>query len=248
LASDLESIKAQRATKKLEVDKELSVAKAAMEIAQWNYDQQTITSPIDGVVLDRPASLGTRLAVNDHLMQVADVDPASLLMRAQVDEEDRVKLREGQKVNLTLYSFPGHPFVGKVVKIYPQADTERRTFEVDVKPDAPDPDFAAGMTGELAFEIAYKSQAAVVPAQAVQGGVIWVVRDGKLRRSEAVVGLKSVERVEVLSGLNSGDLVLISPVGKMEPGDSVQVEKVDPRAAALLNRPAEKTGSFKGFN
>ena len=91
-------------------------------------------------------------------------------MRAQVDEEDRVKLRDAQRVNVTLYSFPGRPFVGAVAKVYPQADAERRTFEVDVKFDAPDPGLAPGMTGELAFEVAHKERAMVIPAQALQVG------------------------------------------------------------------------------
>ena len=248
VVSDLEATKALRATKRLELEKEASIAKTALEIAQWNFDQQTITSPIDGVVLDRPVSLGTRLAINDHLMQVADVDPASLVMRAQVDEEDRVKLRDKQKVYVTLYSFPGRPFVGTVSKIYPQANADRRTFEVDVKLDKADPNLSPGMTGELAFEMSSKAIATVIPAQAVQSGIVWVVRGGKLERSAASIGIKSVERMEVLGGLNPEDLVLISPAGKMEPGQKVRTEFVDPRVAAALNRPAEKTDGFKGFN
>jgi multidrug efflux pump subunit AcrA (membrane-fusion protein) len=247
--SDLESAKAQRATKKLELEKEAAIAKAALDIAQWNFDQQTINSPVDGVVLDRPVSLGTRLAVNDHLMKVADIDPSRLVMRAQVDEEDRVKLRDQQRVTVTLYSFPGRPFTGSLAKIYPQADVERRTFEVDVKladADA-DPNLSPGMTGELAFEVGYKPKANIIPAQAVQAGVVWLVRDQRLVRSQAVIGLKSVERAEILSGVTPGDLVLISPIGKMREGQAVRAEFVDPRTAALRNRPVEKADAFKGF-
>jgi HlyD family secretion protein len=245
--SDLESAKAQRATKKLELEKEAAIAKAALDIAQWNFDQQTITSPVDGVVLDRPVSLGTRLAVNDHLMKVADVDPSRLVMRAQVDEEDRVKLRDQQRVVVTLYSFPGRPFTGTLAKIYPQADVERRTFEVDVKLTEADPNLAPGMTGELAFEVGYKPKANIVPAQAVQSGFVWLVRDQRLVRSQAVIGLKSVERAEIVSGVAPGELVLISPIGKMREGQAVRAEFIDPRTAALQNRPVEKADAFKGF-
>jgi HlyD family secretion protein len=245
--SDLESAKAQRATKQLELEKESSVAKAALDIAQWNYDQQTIRSPIDGVVLDRPVSLGTRLAINDHVMQVADVEPNQLVVRAQVDEEDRTLLQGGQKVIVTLYSFPGRPFTGVVHKIYPQADTDRRTFEVDVKLTDPDNNMAPGMTGELAFEVASKPLAMVVPAQAVQAGSVWIVRDQKLVKSAAQIGLKSVERAEIITGLSAGDQVLISPIGQMPEGQQVRTQFVDPRTAAALNKPVEKADAFKGF-
>ena len=64
----------------------------------------------NAVVLDRPVTVGTRLAVNDHIMWVADVRPEKLIMRAAVDEEDKVYVKEGQIVRMTLYAFPGQVF------------------------------------------------------------------------------------------------------------------------------------------
>src|SRR5207248_2125403 len=131
--AQLESLKSVRAAKKLELDREVEVAKSAVSIAQWNLDQQTLKSPIDGVVLDRPTSIGTRVAVNEQIMRVADVTSANLVMRAAVDEEDVARVRVDQAVRLTLYAFPGQIFSGRVDRIYEEADRERRTFEVDVK-------------------------------------------------------------------------------------------------------------------
>jgi multidrug resistance efflux pump len=159
LWSENESLKAQRAAKKLELQRMMDVAQAALDSAQAEFDKQQVKSPIDGAVLDRPISLGTRLAVNDHIMQIADVSPAQLLMRAAVDEEDINKVRVDQPVKMTLYSFAGEIFDGTVAKIYDKADPDRRTFEVDVKVDKRDERFAAGMTGELAFIMASKERA-----------------------------------------------------------------------------------------
>ncbi|HTL27655.1 MAG TPA: efflux RND transporter periplasmic adaptor subunit, partial [Tepidisphaeraceae bacterium] len=93
LWGEAESVKAQRAASQLELDREVEVARSAVNIAQWNLDQQTLKSPIDGVVLDRPTSQGTRVAINDQIMRVADVSPGNLVMRAAVDEEDIGKVR-----------------------------------------------------------------------------------------------------------------------------------------------------------
>src|SRR5438445_2118940 len=153
--SDVEQLKAQKATKKIDLQKDLQVAEAALKIAQWNLDRQTIRCPIENaVVLDRPVTVGTRLAVNDHLMWVADVRPEKLIMRAAVDEEDKVYVKEGQMVRMTLYAYAGRAFTGKVKKVYDKADTDRRTFEVDVEMVEKEPTFSAGMTGELAFVMA----------------------------------------------------------------------------------------------
>lgn len=245
--SQCEGAKAQRACKKLELEKELQVARAAVEIAQFNADQQTVRSPIDGVVLDRPIAQGTRLAINDHILLVADVTPNDLVMRAAVDEEDKIKVQPKQTVRMMLYSFPGRPFRGTVEKVYDKADPDRRTFEVDVRLADPDPGLAPGMTGELAFIISSKERAPVIPSQALQSNAVWIVRDRRLVKSAARIGLQSVERVEVLSGLRADDEVVISPIGKLREGALVRTKSMDPAAAAGLNKEPEKD-TFKGFN
>jgi len=248
LIIESESIRAQKAAKQLELQKEVEVAKAAVNIAQWNLQQQTLKSPIDAVVLDRPTSLRTRVAVNDPIMRVADVAPKNLVMRADVDEEDVAKVNIGQTVRLTLYAFAGQVFAGKVARIYDQADASRRTFEVDIDFDAPNDRFLPGMTGELAFVMSEKQSVLVVPSQALQEGSIYIIRDGKLEKSDAVIGLKSIERIEILSGIDPGTKVVISPATTLTPGQTVRTKFIDPAAAAGLNKPAPVAGAFKGFS
>jgi multidrug efflux pump subunit AcrA (membrane-fusion protein) len=248
LFGEAESVKAERATAKLELDREVQVAQSASNIAQWNLDQQTLKSPIDGVVLDRPTSQGTRVAVNDQIMRIADVSPANLVMRAAVDEEDIGKVRQGQTVRMTLYSFAGQSLSGKVSKIYDEADPERRTFEVDVHLDKHEQRLSPGMTGELAFILAEKPSALVVPSQAIQDGKVYVVRNGAIVLTDAKVGLRSVQRTEILGGLEQGDRVVISPIGSIEAGQHVGTTFLDPTTAAGLNKEPDQVGTFKGFN
>ena len=246
--AEVEQIKAQKATKKIDLQKDLQVAEAALKIAQWNLDRQTIRCPIENaVVLDRPVTVGTRLAVNDHIMWVADVRPEKLIMRAAVDEEDKVYVKEGQIVRMTLYAYAGRTFTGKVKKVYDKADTDRRTFEVDVEMVEKEPTFSAGMTGELAFVMAEKASAWVIPSQAVQSGVVWTVKDGVLARPNVKLGLKSIERVEVLSGLSAQDQVVISPLESPEEGQRVRTQFMDPTAAANVNKPKVEK-AFQAFN
>jgi multidrug efflux pump subunit AcrA (membrane-fusion protein) len=247
LWSAAESIKSQRAARKLELERDMTVAQAALDIAQWNIDQQTIRAPADGVVLDRPVSLGTRVKINDQLMRIADVSPENLVMRAAVDEEDKTRLQPEQLVNLTLYAYPARVFQGVVKRIYPQADPERRTFEVDVQVTPPDQRFAAGMTGELAFVVASRSSAIIVPSQVVQRDALWIVRDNRLERINVEIGLRSIERTEILRGVQPGDRVVISPSTEFKEGSIVKTHYLDPAIAAGLNTPAAQT-PMRGFN
>ncbi len=102
-------------------------------------------------------------------------------------------VRTDQPVRMTLYSFPGEVFGGRVTKIYDKADPDRRTFEIDIALDRPGEPLAAGMTGELAFVVAEREGATVVPAQALQSGRVYTVRDGRLAAVDAQIGLKSIE-------------------------------------------------------
>ncbi len=252
LWSDAEAFKSQIAARKLDLQRDLEVARAALSSAQWELDQAAIHSPIDGTVLDWPVSDGTRVAINDHVLQLADVSPGHLVMRAQVDEEDKNSLRpptdaDRQVVKMTLYAYPNEILTGTVDKIYDKADPDRRTYEVDVKFDRPDLRLAAGMTGELNFIVAQRQDATIVPTQAVQGGMIMIVRDGQLERPDINIGLKSVERTEITSGLKDGDTVVISPILDLQTGQSVRTHWIDPVIAADLNEPKTSADAFKGF-
>ena len=168
-------------------------------------------------------------------------------MRADVDEEDVANVSEGQTVRMTLYSFPGQVLRGKVTKIYDQADESRRTFEVDVQLDDPNERLQPGMTGELAFVIATRDRALVIPAQALQDGGVYVVRDKRLDKVTVETGLKSIERIEVLSGLSPGVQVVITPATTMRAGQVVRTKYMDPVAAAGLNKPPPIVEAFKSF-
>lgn len=252
LQSDAESYKSQIAAKKLDLHRDVEIGQAALASAQWEQDQATIRSPIDGTVLDWPVSEGTRVAVNDHILQLADVSPGHLVMRAQVDEEDKNRLRpptgaDQQTVKMTLYAYPDEILTGKVRRIYDKADPDRRTYEVDVTFDRPDLRLAAGMTGELNFIVAERQNAMIVPTQTMQGGSVMLVRNGRLERPDVVTGLRSIERTEILSGLNQGDVIVISPILDLQAGQAVRTHWIDPLAADRLNDPKTSNGSFNGF-
>jgi multidrug efflux pump subunit AcrA (membrane-fusion protein) len=171
-------------------------------------------------------------------MRIADVRPQSLVMRAAVDEEDIAQVNVGQVVRMTLYAFPGRTFDGKVLRIYDEADSSRRTFEVEVGIDEPDPRLAPGMTGELAFVVAEKLDATIIPAQAAYDDALYVVHDGRVRRLPAKFGLRSVDRVEVLSELSPQELVVIGLIDHDSDGDRVNTRFTDPKQANGLTSAA----------
>ena len=248
--SEQASLVAQKQAKQYELQRDAEVAQAEYDSALWNTQQQTLKAPIDGAVLDRPTSRGTRVAVNDVILRIADVRPEELVMRAAVDEEDVTKVRPGQTVRMSLYSFPGVAISGRVVKIYDEADASRRTFEIDVAFERADPKLAPGMTGELAFVIDEKPSATIVPCTAVQAGKLHVVRDGKLVAADVEVGLRSFDRVEIKSGVGPDDAVVVTPIGNLSAGSRVRTSEADIKTLIAAESAAAARGGeggvFKG--
>lgn len=249
LWGDLESLKAQRAAKLRELQQDVETAESADRAAQENLNRQTLRSPIDGVVLDQPIAQGTRVEINGHLMQIADLGPSSLIMRAAVDEENIAAVDKDQRVKMTLYSFPGRTFDGIVEQKYPKADASRRTFDVDIKFATSENKLQPGMTGELAFIEQTRQRALIVPSQAFQEKSIWTIRSGRLARTDASIGIKSVDRTEITGGLGTGELVVIGPILGLKEGQMVRVgSMIDPKVAADMNKPTESaTEIFRAF-
>lgn len=248
--AEIDALQKQKAAKLLELQRELTTAQSARDTAKWELEQQTLKAPIDGVVLDRPTSPGTRVAVNDAVMRIADVRPENLVMRAQVDEEDVTHCQPGQVVRMSLYAFAGRPIVGKVRQVYDEADSARRTFEVDIAFNETIDRLAAGMTGELAFVESEKSEANVLPSTALQGGRLCVVRNGRLVDLKPKIGLQSVERIEVVEGLEKDDRVVVSPLGGLKDGQRVRATFVEPAAAIPAHTAAtanEGAANLKAF-
>jgi len=74
----------------------------------------------------------------------------------------------------------------------------------------------------------------------IQNGKLYTVRNGQIHEVDAKIGLKSVQRTEVISGVNPGDRVVISPIGSMKAGQQVGTDVIDPKTAAGLNKDPDQ--------
>ena len=171
-------------------------------------------------------------------------------MRAAVDEEDITHVTVGQKVIMTLYAFDAQAFEGRVKTIYAEADANRRTFEVDIEVLKPSDRFQPGMTGELAFVVTEKASAQIVPSQAVQkSGAVYVILDGVIKEEHPEIGVQSVDRVEIVSGLPADSKIIISPLEPKSIGKHARVTEVDPKIAIGADGATAMKGAeaFKGW-
>ncbi len=193
---------------------------------------------MDGLVLARYVELGEVVAVNQSLFKVGD--PKSLLLEVTIDEADVGRVHDGSDgqpaapVAASLHAFPGRAFAGRVVKVMPDADREKKSYLAKVRLDDPPAGLRSGMTAEVNIIITERAGVLLAPADAIKDGQAWRVRDGRAEHVPVGIGIHDLLRAEVLSGLSEGDPVVVGGLDKLgRNGARVRatVQAPDPLAA-----------------
>ena len=199
-------------------------AQASLKQLEEQLSYTTVTSPIDGVVLSRDVQVGDAVSSILVLGSTATLvmtlgDTHQVYVKGKVDESDIAKVYMGQAARIKVQSFPGRSFSGTVTKIAPLGVEKDNvtTFEVQVSIDNPGGELKANMTANAEIVLEEHKHVLTVPEQAViydkdRNASVWVPdahgKDGH-RVVPVKVGLSNGSRIEVLSGLNGGDKVVL---------------------------------------
>ncbi len=135
----------------------LSQAQAALTLAKTQLAKATVTSPVSGTVLDLPMNAGEVAAAGATVVEVGDLDQVTLDVYIPEDQYGQVKL--GMSANISVDSFPGKIFTGKVTFISDQAEFTPRTvqtvdsrsttvYKVEISIPNPDHDLKPGMPAD----------------------------------------------------------------------------------------------------
>ena len=204
----------------------LEDANSRLASAQKAYRSTTVTAPFTGVVSERPVSAGDVVQPGSALFTV--VDPSSMRLEASVPAEQLASIRIGVPVNFTVSGYPGRQFVGRIVRINPTADPTTRQVRIYVSIPNAGRALVGGLFATGRLSTATK-MGLVVPASAVdvRGTAPFVmrVRQGKVEKVQIQTGLtdKSSESIEVISGLQAGDTLLLGAAQGITPGTAVRI-------------------------
>ncbi len=204
-------------------DTRQKVAVAALSEADTMLGYARVTAPFDGVITRKLADVGDLAMPGKPLMEIEA--PGSLRFEADLPEAllDRIKL--GAVMQVAVASIP-RPFDGTVSEIAPVADAASRTFQV--KFDLTDvPGLRAGQFGRVSVPVA-ESKVLQVPAGALmkrgQMELVFVVHDSRAALRLVKSGKVMNGGVEILSGLEEREQVVISDAAKLSDGQSVTIQ------------------------
>ena len=146
--------------------------KAAVERARTNLNYTKITSPVNGVVIDRQVDAGQTVAASYQtptLFKIAE-DLTRMQIETKVDEADIGEVAEGQSVVFRVDAFPDETFKGKVVqvRIAPNSSDNVVTYTVIIHVDNPDFKLKPGMTANVSIETARAENVLRIPVAALR--------------------------------------------------------------------------------
>ncbi len=213
----------------------LEDARARLATAQKQLGNATITSPISGVVSERQASAGDVVQPGGALFTV--LDPTSMRLEASIPADQLALVRVGVPVSFTVTGYPDRQFLGRVTRINPTADPATRQVRIYVSIPNSGRTLVGGLfaNGRIAAT-AHNGIAAPVSAVDMRGTVPTVVRikNGKAERVQVQLGIRDEgsERIEILTGVQAGDTLLLGAAQGITPGTPVRVSNPNDKPIA----------------
>lgn len=187
---------------------------AAIERSGQVRRTMTLRAPVGGHVLEKNVVAGQRIMSGDALYRIADL--SRVWVEGEVFEQDLPVVRVGQMVHADFQSLPNEHRMGRITYVYPTLNPETRTARVRVELPNPDLALKPGMYATIRVEGTVRRQVLTVPRSAVlvtgERSLVFV-RDtsgGRLVPRDVRLGVANDTRVEVLSGLRSGETVVAS--------------------------------------
>ncbi|NOX82776.1 MAG: efflux RND transporter periplasmic adaptor subunit [Alphaproteobacteria bacterium] len=167
----------------------------------------------DGVILDLNVREGAYIQPGMTVLRLADLN--SIWVQVEVFEDQANWVEDGQRVIMHLPFIPGRIWEGVVDYVYPTVDEKSRTVRVRLKFDNTDQVLKPGMYAEISIYGKELKDALSIPREAlIRAGkserAILSLGQGRFRPAQIVSGMEVGDRVEILSGLNEGEEIVIS--------------------------------------
>ncbi len=168
-------------------------------------------SPVDGVLMSKSVVAGARTMPGDELYRLADVSTVWVI--ADVSEVDVGRVKLGDPAQITLRSYPGENFRGKVAFILPELKAETRTAQVRIELPNPDHKLLHRMYADVEIDTGQSAGVLSIPASAIIDSgnrqvAIVQVSEGRFKPMEVRVGRRGAGYVEILEGLKEGEQIV----------------------------------------
>jgi len=226
------------------LERAVDVTQAAVRVRAQELEDLEVRAPFAGVIVSKDAQPGEMVSpisagggfTRTGIATLVDMDSREI--EVDVNESFINRVQPGQKTEAVLDAYPSWMIPSHVINIVPTADRQKATVKVRIGFDALDPRILSNMGVKVTFLDSSaggdpSTGATAVPARpavrlpvstVVRDGstsFVWRVRDERVERVAVRVGAERAGEVEVLAGINAGDVVVATPVAELSEGAAV---------------------------
>lgn len=224
LISEKDFLASQLSSRKAKLDYENKNEDYKNLQLQLNYTR--IRSPISGYITERMIEVGDKVNNNQQVFTVEDFSP--LLVKVFVPTADIVNLKEGMKAQITTDVLKGIVFNGKIKLINPRIDVQSGTVKVTLEVYDEQLKLRPGMFVETRIMVRSNPDALVIPKKSIvyKRGVpyVFIFNKMKVQQREIKTGISEGDNIEILSGIQEGEMLVTVGVETLK--DQMQVNVI----------------------
>jgi membrane fusion protein (multidrug efflux system) len=206
----------------------LETARAEVQLIKAQIQKSSIVAPFDGVIGLRYISDGSYIDPTTRIATLVDIDPV------KIDFAIPERYLGVSIINTPVqFKIQGsaQSFSGRIYAVEPQIDVDIRSLRCRAVCPNPKGILRPGAFAEIRIPLTTMKQALMLPSETLvpdaQQQTVFVVRRGRVKLVPIEIGLRTPDRVQVLSGLAAGDTVLTTGLLQARPGMPVQVTELE---------------------
>ena len=245
--ADLDALQSTTAALRAQLDSiqfQVSVAEANVQLQQQNISDYTVRAPFAGIVISKDAQPGEMISpisagggfTRTGIATLVDMD--SREVEVDVNEAFINRVIDGQKTEATLDAYPDWTIPSHVISIVPTADRQKATVKVRIGFDQLDSRILPDMGVKVRFldntekttnqnrqTVALASSSVV---HSSGNNYVWRVKDDILEKVAIAIGNERSGQIEILSGIQAGDSIVINPAESLQDGAKVRIKTATP--------------------
>lgn len=218
---NLEVLKDRLANEEISNRQSLSSYENTLKQKRRALEKMRVTAPADGTVIELAGEPGSLIGGGQTLARVIS---KARRVDAQISEENFLGVRAGLPVAVSFLGIYGQRITGKVEGVLASADerTKRYTayLDLNIAPEL----LAPGLTGEAGITIDEHQNTLRVERRSLVGNKLYVIRDGRVVLTPVETGFSNQKVVEILSGVQEGDLYITDELVGFKNGQRVRVQ------------------------
>ncbi len=220
LESSLKTLKGQ----KIQADGQVNIAKEGIKAIDAQIKNYKVYAPISGIIGTYDITVGS-YPVSQIPLTIVNMD--SVLLTVNMLDTQVGKVKTGDNIDITIEALDNRKVSGKVTSVAPSPDMQTRMYPVTVEIENPDHEIKPGFFVKASFPVTQKDNTVYIPSSGILKNddgtsYIYINSGGVARKTNVETGIEDASgNIEVLSGVNAGDMVITSNLSSLRDGAPV---------------------------